>query len=119
MYSIKKETLESIIIAAKNVYPNEFFSFIGGKNKTITELVIVPATYGDNFCTYRLDLVPHDKTIMGTVHSHPSIYNTPSKADLDSFRKKGKIHLIIGYPYDLNKLKAFDNTGKEILIQVI
>ena len=119
MYSIKKETLESIIIAAKNVYPNEFFSFIGGENEIINELVIVPATYGDKFCLFRLDLVPYDPTIIGTVHSHPSVYNTPSKADLDSFRKKGKIHLIIGYPYDLNTLKAFDNTGKEIEIIVI
>jgi len=53
VYQIKKQTLESIIMAARNVYPNEFFSMLGGKNRTIEELVVVPATYGEDFSSYR------------------------------------------------------------------
>ena len=119
MYRIKQVVLESIILAAKNVYPNEFFSMLGGKNRTIKELVVVPATYGKDFSSYRLDLVPFDREIIGTIHSHPSIYNHPSNADLDSFGKSGEVHLIISYPYDFNTIKAFDNKGRKISLQVI
>ncbi|HZX19469.1 MAG TPA: Mov34/MPN/PAD-1 family protein [archaeon] len=119
MYQIKKEVLESIIIAAKNIYPNEFFSMLGGKNRIIEELVIVPATFGKDFSSYRLDLVPFDREIIGTVHSHPSEYNHPSDADLDAFRKSGEIHLIISYPYDIETIRGFGSTGKKITLKVI
>ena len=119
MYKVKQPVLESIILAAKNVYPNEFFSMLGGKNKTIEELVVVPATFGKDFSSYRLDLVPFDRKIIGTIHSHPSIYNHPSNADLHSFRKSGEVHLIISYPYDFNTIRAFDSKGNKISLQVI
>ncbi len=119
MYSIKKITVESIIEASKNVFPQEFFSMLGGKNEVITELVIVPAIYGENFSSYRLDLVPFDRTIIGTVHSHPSRNNSPSKADINSFKKTGKIHLIIAYPYTAETIAAFDENGKETTIKII
>ncbi len=119
MYSIRRITLESIIVASRNVYPQEFFSMLGGKNKTIEELVVVPAVFGDDFSSYRMDLVPIDKSIIGTVHSHPSRANYPSDADLESFSKFGEIHLIIGYPYDFNTVRAFDNKGKKITLNVV
>ncbi len=119
IYKIRQGTLESVIIAAKNVYPHEFFSMLGGKNKTIEELVIVPATFGENFSSYSMDLVPFDKTIIGTIHSHPSIYNHPSDADLDSFRRFGEIHLIISYPYEFNTIRAFDSKGNKVTLSVV
>ncbi len=119
MYSIRKQALESIIIAARNVYPLEFFSMLGGKNKAIEELVVVSAHFGEDFSSYRLDLVPFDREIIGTVHSHPSVHNYPSDADLESFSKFGEVHLIISYPYDLNTIRAFDNKGKKITLKVV
>tara|TARA_Y100000310_G_scaffold208819_1_gene209412 strand:- start:1139 stop:1492 length:354 start_codon:yes stop_codon:yes gene_type:complete len=116
---IKKEVVESIIMAARNVYPDEFFSMLGGTSKLIEELVIVPATYGKNFSSFRSDLIPFDKKIIGTIHSHPSVYNHPSKADLDAFRKFGNIHIIISHPYDLNTIRAFDNKGNQEQLKVI
>ena len=117
-YSIRKGTLDSIIIAARNVYPNEFFSMLGGKGGMIEELVVVPAIFGEDFSSYRLDLLPIDRGIIGSVHSHPSPANYPSFADLDSFAKFGEIHLIIGYPYDFNTIRAFDNKGKKVALRV-
>jgi len=119
MFKIKKEVVESIIIAAKNVYPDEFFSMLGGENKVIEELVVVPATYGKNFSSYRQDLIPIDKKIIGSVHSHPSVYNHPSKADLSSFRRTGQVHIIISYPYDLNTIRTFDNKGNSVQLNVV
>ena len=119
MYQIKKQTLESIIMAARNVYPNEFFSMLGGKNRTIEELVVVPATYGEDFSSYRPDLVPFDRGIIGTVHSHPSVYNSPSNADLESFAKKGEVHLIISYPYTAETIRAFNRKGQKVTLKAI
>ncbi|MCR4369027.1 MAG: Mov34/MPN/PAD-1 family protein [archaeon] len=119
MYSIKSAALESIIIASKNIYPQEFFSMLGGKNRTIEELVIVPAIFGDDFASYMPHLVPIDREIIGTVHSHPSKYNHPSDADLESFRKSGEVHLIISHPYDFNTIRAFDNKGRSIRLRVV
>ena len=119
MYSIKSETLESILLACRNVYPDEFFSMLGGKDKVIDELVIVQAEFGDGFSSWRQDLVPFDKSIIGTVHSHPNGNAMPSRADLRAFRTVGEIHLIAGYPYTLNNLNAFDNKGKKIILTVV
>lgn len=119
MHKIKKATIDSIIMAAKKVYPEEFFSMLGGENNIIKELVVVPAIYGENYSSYRLDMVPYDNTIIGTVHSHPNNSNEPSDADLLSFAKTGKVHLIIAYPYELNTIRAFDNKGRDIEIEVI
>ncbi|HZX34786.1 MAG TPA: Mov34/MPN/PAD-1 family protein [archaeon] len=118
-YYIKSAALESITEAAKNVYPNEFFSLLGGKNKTIEELVVVPAIYGKDFSSYRLDLVPFDSGIIGSVHSHPSPASFPSKADLSSFERKGEIHLIIGHPYTFNTISAFDRKGGSVRLEVV
>ncbi|MBI4210513.1 MAG: Mov34/MPN/PAD-1 family protein [Candidatus Diapherotrites archaeon] len=119
MHRIKRQVLESIIMAAKNVYPLEFFSMLGGRNKVIEELVVVPATYGESFSSYRLDLVPFDSSIIGTVHSHPSEENYPSDADLESFSKFGEVHLIIGHPYNFNTVRAFDNKGRHVTLRVV
>lgn len=119
MYSIKKETVESIITAARKVYPHEFISMLGGRDDLIEELVVLPAEFGDDFSTIRFDLAPFDKTIIGTVHSHPDKDNRPSGADLEVFRKTGQVHIIIGYPYTLNTMKAFDGKGRKIGLRVV
>ena len=119
MYSIKPGALESILLACRNVHPDEFFSMLGGKGKVIDELVLVQAEFGDGFSSWRQDLVPFDKTIIGTVHSHPNGNAMPSRTDIRSFRGLGEIHLIAGYPYTLNNLNAFDNTGKITGIKVV
>ncbi|HIH09300.1 MAG TPA: peptidase [Candidatus Diapherotrites archaeon] len=119
MYKIRQGVVESIIIASRNVHPLEFISMLGGRDRVIEELVVVPAHFGESHSSYRLDLVPFDEQIIGTVHSHPSVYNHPSNADLDSFERFGKVHIIISYPYTLNTLRAFDNYGKTMKLQVI
>lgn len=119
MHYIRRATAESIIMAAKNVYPQEFFSMLGGSGNTIDELVIVPAEFGDDSVTYRPDFVPIGDRVIGTVHSHPTTNASPSGADLESFRKTGHVHIIIAYPYNLNTIKAFDNIGRQVKIEVI
>lgn len=121
MIRIKSATVESIIDSARNVYPNEFIALIGdGDNdKVIDELVMVPSVYGRDFSSMQMHLVPFDKSILGSVHSHPGRYNRPSKGDLMAFGSFGDIHFIISYPFNLGSLRAFNLKGKELEYEVV
>ena len=120
MPKIKQATLESIIIAAQNTYPDEFIALLGAdKKKVIKELVILPSTYGSTFSSIRRDLVPFDSSIVGSVHSHPSHSNRPSSGDLKAFPGMGEVHLIICMPFDLNSIKAYDVKGNELEIEAV
>ena len=121
MARIKKGTLEAVTLAARNVYPNEFLALLSSKKNgnTIDEFVLAPAIYGKTFSSIRLDLVPYDSNIMGSVHSHPIGRAMPSRADLRAFRAMGETNLIIASPFNLGSFRAFNKTGKEIKIEVI
>lgn len=118
---IKKSTLESICDAARNIYPDEFIALLSSsrKNGIVDELVVLPSTYGKRFAIIRVDLLPFDKSVMGSVHSHPSAYAFPSAGDLHTFKKTGEIHLIIAYPFSFESTKAFDSDGKEIALEAV
>ena len=121
MIKIRRGVLEDLCEAAKNTYPNEFLAMLGStkKNEVIDEYVVVPATYGKMHATVRLDLVPVDFQVVGLVHSHPSYSNAPSQADLNVFKKTGKIHLIIAFPFNITTCRLCDLNGKELEWKVI
>ena len=117
---IKRKTAESICQAARNTYPNEFIALIGSREKgTIDDLVVLPATYGSSFSSIRIDLLPFDSSILGSVHSHPGRSALPSKADLRVFRKTGEMHLIIAYPFTFESMRAMNALGQEIELEVV
>jgi proteasome lid subunit RPN8/RPN11 len=121
MPRISKDTLEDICTAARNVYPDEFIALVGSgkQNEIIDEIVMLPATFGDRFAMLRIDLIPVDRSVMGSVHSHPSRNAFPSQADLSVFKKTGKMHLIIAYPFSFESIRAFDNSGRELELEVV
>ncbi len=117
---LKRQTLETICEASKNVYPKEFIAMLGmSEGKAIDEIVVLPATFGENFSSIRTDLLPVDASVVGSVHSHPSPHPYPSGADLNVFRKTGKIHLIIAYPFSFKSVRAFDAKGIELQLEVV
>ena len=121
MYKIKKNVLEDLLEACTHVYPKEFLALIGStlENEVIDEYVVLPADYGDNFSAVYLNMKPFDRTIIGSVHSHPSQSNKPSAGDLQSFPKYGRIHLIIAYPYFIQSIAMYDSKGNELLFEVV
>ncbi len=121
MWKIKLETLDSILEAARNTYPNEFMSLLGGDKdtQTIDELVVVPAVFGTTFTLVQSHLIPFDRRIVGSVHSHPSGYAVPSGGDLDSFGSFGIVHLIVGSPYTYETVRAYTLRGKPVKIQAV
>jgi proteasome lid subunit RPN8/RPN11 len=122
-WKITKKCLDLIIESAKSSYPKEFGALlrVDSKDKfTINELVLLPGTIsGDSHAIFRLYMLPVDFSIVGTIHSHPSPVPYPSKADLELFRKHGKIHIIAAKPYDYNSWRVYDHNGLEIDIKII
>jgi len=121
MAAIRKSTLEAVLLAARNTYPDEFIALLSskGKNKVADEFVLLPAIYGKSFSSIRLDLLPLDKSILGSVHSHPGPNASPSSADKRAFRHMGEMHLILAAPFNLESARAFDANGKEFPLEVL
>ncbi|MDO8428103.1 MAG: Mov34/MPN/PAD-1 family protein [Candidatus Diapherotrites archaeon] len=121
MYLVKQQLIDSLLEAARIVYPNEFICLIGSKqnNQILDDLVVVPAVYGDSYSFIHSHLVPIDPTIKGSVHSHPTQSNQPSTADKQAFQKLGSVHLIIGYPYTIDCIQMYDSQGNPIHFEVI
>ena len=122
-WKIKRSTLNLILESAKSVYPNEFGGLLrvdSDEKHTIKEIVILPGTIsGNSHAIFKLHMLPIDFSIVGTVHSHPSISFYPSDADILLFRKFGKVHIVAAYPYNNTSWRSYDYSGKEIDIKVI
>ena len=122
-WKITKKCLDLIMESAKSSYPKEFGALlrVDSKDKfTINELVLLPGTIsGDSHAIFRLYMLPVDFSIVGTIHSHPSPVPYPSKADLELFRKHGKIHIIVAAPYYNSSWRAYDYDGKGVHIEVV
>ncbi|MCK4365995.1 MAG: Mov34/MPN/PAD-1 family protein [Thermoplasmatales archaeon] len=122
-WKITEKCLELILESSKSTYPNEFGGLLRVDDDikdTITEVVLLPGTIsGDSHAIFKLHMMPIDFSIVGTVHSHPSPYATPSDADLLLFRKHGKVHIIAANPFNKDSWKAYDYNGEEIDLKVV
>ena len=122
-WNIKRKCLDLILECAKDSYPNEFGGLLRvdtDEKHTIIEIVILPGTVsGDSHAIFKFHMLPIDLTIVGTVHSHPSISFHPSDADVLLFRKYGKIHIVAAYPFSDSSWQAYDYNGNELEIEVI
>ena len=118
---IKRGLLEDLLQACRNTYPDEFFALLGTKkdSEEREEFVVVPTIFGRRHSLVRVDLVPFDKGIVGTLHSHPSKNNYPSRGDLSAFKHMGRIHLISAMPFTIRSTRAFDSEGEEVKLEVV
>ena len=120
VYGIKRATLNMALEVAKDTYPKEFAAMMRAMDGVITELLFLPGTIGaDRSATIPLYMRPIDFSIVGSLHSHPSPYPVPSKADLAMFSRTGDVHIIVAYPYTMDSWKAYNRDGKEMELEVI
>ncbi len=122
-WQITKRCLRLILESAKSTYPKEFGGLLRvdeTTKQTITEVMLLPGTIsGDSHAIFQLHMMPVDFSIVGTVHSHPLGVPRPSDADLELFRKHGRVHIIVATPYNETSWKAFDHTGDPIEMRVV
>jgi len=139
---VKLGLIEELLEACRKTHPNEFFAFLGHDNtgkerkdydfwsfeenfdykyeKVVDHYIIVPLFYQvRNAVSYRSDLLPLGFSIAGTIHSHPSYSGRPSKEDLLSFEKRGFLHIIAAFPYQLNSIYFYDSRGRKIDVEYV
>jgi proteasome lid subunit RPN8/RPN11 len=106
--------------AAKASHPHEFAAMLRVEGDTVTELLLVPGTIqGDQHAIFQFGMLPVDRSIKGTLHSHPSPHPYPSDADFALFEKHGMIHLILGEPFGPDDWRAYDHTGTPTFLEVV
>lgn len=117
---IRRKTLNMMLESAKSSYPNEFGALLRAKEGVINELILLPGTIsGKQSAIFQLHMLPIDFSIIGTVHSHPSPSFYPSSADIAFFRRFGRIHIVIRYPYTENDWAAYDLNGEPLSLYVV
>jgi proteasome lid subunit RPN8/RPN11 len=115
MWKIKKNVFLDIMDAAKNNYPNEFASLLGGnKEKQLINEFVVPPFISDNFsASLNLYALPIDNSIIGSIHSHPTGKCLASIADLSLFSKY-LVNIIVYWPFNQTNFVAYNSKGKRI-----
>ena len=88
---------------ARDSYPNEFLCMLRAEDGVIIELILPPGTITSHrYAIFQRHHLPVDFSVVGSIHSHPSPNVTPSDADLNIFQNTGSVHIIVGYPYEMN-----------------
>jgi proteasome lid subunit RPN8/RPN11 len=109
-----------MIAASRDSHPNEFACVLRADGDTITEVLLVPGTIsGGTSAILHLHMLPIDFTVVGSAHSHPTPNSRPSEADLRLFSQFGPIHIIMGYPYNMDSWTAYTRDGEKILLNVV
>jgi proteasome lid subunit RPN8/RPN11 len=112
---IRREALEFICEAGRNLYPKEFAGLLRGDKEQIKEVLILPGTrHWFDSASINMNMLPLDPSVIGSIHSHPGPSNRPSRQDLTFFSKFGLVHGIICQPFDPEALLFYDRSGREI-----
>lgn len=118
---IRREALEFILGVSGELYPREFVGMLRAEGDLITEILVIPASiYGEGFAHTKSYMVPLDRSIIGSVHSHPGSSYSPSKRDLIFFGKHGRVHLIARHPYSgLVDVACYLNDGTRLTLVLV
>ena len=119
--TIKAGLINGILALCRDHHPREILGLLRVDKGIITEFILPPgAITSDKSGLYNPRRMPSDRSIEGTVHSHPNGNPNPSPTDLKSIFLTGRFHIIVGFPYNnLNCVKCFDQKGKVMNLQII
>ncbi len=113
MIKISRDVIDFVIHAAKEVHPKEFIGLLEEDDGVISKVLVVPnSIFGRGFSSIRYQFLSISDHPSGSIHTHPTPNNKPSKQDLNFFNTFGKTHIIISYPYRYEDVAVYDNSGK-------
>ncbi len=120
-YTISREVLEMAIAAARESHPHEFVALLGGnrRKKHVSELIFLPSISGGVSAVIHMDMLPVGMSVFGTIHSHPTPNPNPSPQDLETFSKRGVLHIILAYPYTMHTWRAYRSDGSPADVEVV
>src|SRR6056297_1403486 len=129
LLGIARETMDFVLSASEETHPNEYMGFLRADDASrlgldrdgqiITDVLVLPGTEsGPTSAKVKEMMQPNNVQSVGSVHSHPNGVLRPSDADLRTFGR-GKVHVIIGAPYDRDSWRAFDRKGNPRTLDVL
>ncbi len=118
---IKRKVIDSIVSYCKMRHPNEAMLILRGRvskdTLLVEDLLIPPLSYhGPYYVGFPIHMLPFDRSIVGSAHSHPSGIAEPSIEDMSNFL--GFISIIVGYPYEDEDIKVFDSDGDNVRFEI-
>ncbi len=106
---------------ARQTHPREFLGLLRIKGGVLSEYLFPPGMQSSGtsaiFFAHR---VPFDRSIIASIHSHPSGNTRPSQTDLHMFSSgQNLFHLVIGFPYNLTTIQVYDRRGNQIPLEIV
>lgn len=125
---IADEALSFVLDAAADAHPNEYMGLLRGESasrlgldrdgRVITDVLVIPGTKSNPVsASVKTSMIPNVSRV-GSVHSHPNGVLRPSDEDLRTFGS-GKVHIIVGAPYERDDWRAFDRDGNPRELEVL
>ncbi len=117
---ISRDLLKFIMEASKSSHPHEFAALLRAEKGVISEMLLVPGTASDETsATMMFHMLPIDRSVVGSVHSHPVHDLRYSDADLNMFGSKGIYNIIVAFPYRENDWVCYNPKGEKIQMPVV
>jgi len=106
---------------ARQYHPREFVGLLRVQGGVLAEFLLAPNMQSSaTSAIFSHHNLPTDRSVIASVHSHPTGNATPSPADLHMFSTGTQLfHVIIGYPYNFATMQAYDRRGKSIPIEIV
>lgn len=112
------KSIKDICYLARSSYPKETFCLLRIINGVLAEFIIAPGSEASETSTiFYPQRLGQDHTIIASYHSHPSKNIKPSSTDLQTFRKYS-VNIIIGAPYNVSSLGAYNLQGHPIPFEI-
>ncbi|HOL68772.1 MAG TPA: Mov34/MPN/PAD-1 family protein [Methanothermobacter sp.] len=120
---VDSQVIDEIIETARNVHPREFAALLEGKvvdeSLNVKGLIFLPGETSNEGAVMQTLMLPPFASTIGSVHSHPTPNNNPSREDLHFFSKNGLFHMIIAYPYREDTIASYDRYGNKITFEIL
>lgn len=124
MLKIRRRCAMSMMAAAKSAYPNEFIGILEGEregDEIIVESMLVPPniTVGPGSASFSPWMLSSSISDIGTFHSHPHGSFRQSRQDRFTSSKEGGVHIVLGWPFVLENLVAYDSAGNRVEYELV